>query len=116
MLITSKSFEFEKKALILKELICWLMSRYQEQYETDVLTVEETLETKNLIIHNDEVNTFDWVIESLIAICNHSLEQAEQCAILIHTKGKYAVKEGSFQVLKPMKEAIAERGIGVTIE
>jgi ATP-dependent Clp protease adaptor protein ClpS len=92
------------------------MSKYQEQFETDVLTIEETLETKNLIIHNDEVNTFDWVIESLVAVCKHSLEQAEQCAILIHTKGKYAVKEGSFQVLKPMKEAIAERGIGVTIE
>jgi ATP-dependent Clp protease adaptor protein ClpS len=69
-----------------------------------------------LIVWNDEVNTFDWVIETLIEVCNHSYEQAEQCAYLIHFKGKYAVKEGSFDYLKPMCDAITERGIGATVE
>jgi ATP-dependent Clp protease adaptor protein ClpS len=82
--------------------------------ETDILTATEELCT--LIVWNDEVNTFDWVIETLIEICGHSEEQAEQCAMIIHTKGKYAVKEGSYDILKPMCDAITERGIGATIE
>lgn len=70
----------------------------------------------NLIVWNDEVNTFDWVIETLIDVCGHTREQAEQCALLIHTKGKYAVKEGMFDVLKPMCDTITDRGIGATVE
>jgi ATP-dependent Clp protease adaptor protein ClpS len=62
------------------------------------------------------VNTFDWVIETLVRICKHSTEQAEQCAMLIHTKGKYAVKQGELKTLKPMCDAINERGISATIE
>jgi ATP-dependent Clp protease adaptor protein ClpS len=54
-----------------------------------------------LIVWNDDVNTFEWVIETLIKICGHTQEQAEQCAIIIDSKGKYAVKEGSFDLLKP---------------
>ena len=69
-----------------------------------------------LLISNDEVNTFEWVIETLIDICSHTPEQAEQSAMIIHTKGKYAVKEGSYQTLKPMCDAITERGIGATVE
>ncbi|MFX8778341.1 ATP-dependent Clp protease adaptor ClpS, partial [Acinetobacter baumannii] len=65
---------------------------------------------------NDEVNTFEWVIETLIEVCHHSEEQAEQCAMIIHSKGKYAVKHGEYDVLKPMCDAITERGIGATIE
>jgi ATP-dependent Clp protease adaptor protein ClpS len=82
--------------------------------EEDVLTLEAS--NYSLIVWNDEVNTFDWVIETLIEICGHSQEQAEQCAILIHTKGKYPVKEGSYDTLKPMKDAILDRGISATIE
>ncbi|MCU7548905.1 ATP-dependent Clp protease adaptor ClpS [Chitinophagaceae bacterium LB-8] len=69
-----------------------------------------------LIVWNDDVNTFDWVIETLMEVCDHSYEQAEQCAYIIHFKGKYAVKEGSFDFLKPMCDAITERGIGATVE
>lgn len=69
-----------------------------------------------LIIWNDDVNTFDWVIQALIEICGHSQEQAEQCAIIIDSKGKYAVKEGDYDTLKPMCNAITERGINATIE
>jgi ATP-dependent Clp protease adaptor protein ClpS len=86
--------------------------KFKEQTDTDTLLDEYC----TLIIWNDEVNTFDWVIETLIEICGHSSEQAEQCAMIIDSKGKYAVKEGSFDTLKPMCEAILDRGIGATIE
>ena len=86
----------------------------QENEETDVMTDEEL--GCQLIVWNDEVNTFDWVIETLIAICGHTPEQAEQCAMLIHTKGKYAVKNGSYETLKPMCDSITDRGIGATVE
>jgi ATP-dependent Clp protease adaptor protein ClpS len=77
---------------------------------------QTTVDVRKLIIHNDDYNTFEWVIETLMSVCKHSAEQAEQCSYIIHSKGKYAVKHGSFKVLKPMKEAITERGISVTIE
>ena len=82
--------------------------------DTEVLTT--TLHTYNLIVWNDEVNTFDWVIETLVEICGHTPEQAEQCAFIIHFHGKYAVKQGDYDTLKPMREAITERGINATIE
>ena len=69
-----------------------------------------------LIVWNDEVNTFEWVIETLMEVCKHSHEQAEQCAYIIHYKGKYAVKQGDYEELKPMCDAITERGIGATVE
>jgi ATP-dependent Clp protease adaptor protein ClpS len=86
----------------------------QELIDIELEIAEES--SYNLIVWNDEVNTFDWVIDTLILICNHSSEQAEQSAMIIHTKGKYAVKNGSFDFLKPMCEAIIERGINATIE
>lgn len=70
----------------------------------------------SLIVWNDEVNTFDWVIETLMEVCGHSHQQAEQCAIIIDAKGKYAVKDGSYDILKPQCDAITERGINATIE
>jgi ATP-dependent Clp protease adaptor protein ClpS len=85
-----------------------------EEQDTDVLTDVEN--TYHIIVWNDEVNTFDWVIATLIDICNHTEEQAEQCALLIHTQGKYAVKQGSYDDLKPMCEAITDRGISATLE
>ena len=80
----------------------------------DVLTQLD--EYCTLIVWNDDVNSFDWVIETLVEVCGHTTEQAEQCAIIIDSKGKYAVKEGSYDLLKPMCDAITERGIGATIE
>lgn len=82
--------------------------------ETELLTGHE--EPCSLVVWNDEVNTFEWVIETLIKVCGHSPEQAEQCSYFIHYKGKYAVKEGSYDDLKPQCDAITERGIGATIE
>ena len=85
-----------------------------EEDEVDLLTTEQF--PYNLIVWNDDVNTFDWVIETLIEICNHTPEQAEQCSLIIHFKGKCAVKNGDYETLKPMCDAITERGIGATIE
>jgi ATP-dependent Clp protease adaptor protein ClpS len=86
----------------------------KEQFETDVLTEVEA--PCSLIVWNDEVNTFEWVIETLMDVCKHSEEQAEQCAWLIHYKGKYAVKQGSYDELKPMCDEITDRGIGATVD
>lgn len=86
--------------------------RKHQESETDVLEEQPW----SLIVWNDEVNTFDWVIETLVQVCDHSHEQAEQCAMYIHFKGKYAVKNGSFDELEPMCTAITDRGIGATIE
>lgn len=70
----------------------------------------------SLVVWNDELNTFEWVIESLMDVCHHTEEQAEQCAMLIHFQGKYAVKNGEYGTLKIMRDAITERSINATIE
>jgi ATP-dependent Clp protease adaptor protein ClpS len=85
-----------------------------ELADTDTLTTTD--EPYSLVVWNDEVNTFEWVIETLVEVCGQSREQAEQCAMIIHTKGKYAVKRGSYEELKPQCDAITDRGIGATIE
>ena len=82
--------------------------------ETVLLTAIE--EPCNLIVWNAEVNTFEWVIETLVEVCWHSYEQAEQCSYFIHHRGKYAVKQGSYDELKPQCDAITERGINATVE
>ena len=86
----------------------------QYEEEIGVLTMRE--DPYSLVVWNDEVNTFEWVIETLVEVCGHSTEQAEQCAYIIHFQGKYAVKNGTYEDLKPQCDAITERGIGATIE
>jgi ATP-dependent Clp protease adaptor protein ClpS len=71
---------------------------------------------KFLILHNDDIHTFDYVIDALVDVCNHTMVQAEQCTMLIHFKGKCAVKEGPFPVLKQMKERLIKRELEVTID
>lgn len=82
----------------------------------DEEVLEDVLSPFSLIVWNDEVNTFEWVIETLVDVCGHSIEQAEQCAMIIHLRGKYAVKTGDYDLLKPMCDTITDRGIGATIE
>lgn len=88
--------------------------QWQTQEDADQDVMVESLH--NLIVWNDEVNTFDHVIDSLVDICEHSIEQAEQCALFIHHKGKYGVKRGSFDLLRPKAEALIDRGIQATID
>jgi ATP-dependent Clp protease adaptor protein ClpS len=87
----------------------------KEQELVDVLEAVEITDLKDLIVFNDDFNTFQHVIETLIKICKHTPEQAEQCTLLIHYKGKCAVKKGSYEELKPMREAICEVGIDAKI-
>lgn len=77
--------------------------------------IQETA-LKRLILYNDDVNTFDYVIECLVEICDHEPEQAEQCAIIVHYKGKCAVKYGTYELLQPMTETLLKRGLTVSIE
>jgi ATP-dependent Clp protease adaptor protein ClpS len=87
----------------------------KEQELVDILEAIEITELKDLVVFNDDVNTFQHVIETLIKVCKHTPEQAEQCTLLIHYKGKCAVKKGSYEELKPMREAICEVGIDAKI-
>ncbi|HRO75505.1 MAG TPA: ATP-dependent Clp protease adaptor ClpS [Crocinitomicaceae bacterium] len=84
--------------------------------EFDVKLVEQAVEQRDLIVYNDDFNTFDFVIESLVEVCKHELEQATQCTYIIHFKGKCQVKRGSFKSLKTMCAALLERGITAVIE
>lgn len=68
-----------------------------------------------IVLYNDDVNTFDHVIITLIRVCNHSEEQAEQCALLVHYKGKCTVKTGSLDELKPQCTSLLEAGLSAEI-
>ncbi|MCW3169003.1 ATP-dependent Clp protease adaptor ClpS [Chryseobacterium sp. 09-1422] len=83
----------------------------KRQYEEEVLVLDETDEVYKLILHNDDIHTFDDVIEALIEICKHDIIQAEQCTMLVHYKGKCTVKTGSMDVLKPMHEKLIGRSL-----
>ena len=69
-----------------------------------------------LTLHNDDLHTFEYVIESLIEVCDHNMEQAEQCTYLIHYRGKCDVKKGSYDFLSPFKKELSRRGLTVTID
>jgi len=93
---------------------------FNYQSHTEELVEEEVLldtlkDEHDLYVINDEVNTFEYVIETLKKVCGHTSEQAEQCTYIIHFKGLCSVKKGSFRTLKPMMEAICERGIHAEI-
>lgn len=88
---------------------------YQENELVDVLEVIETTDLMDLVIFNDDVNTFDHVINTLMKVCKHTAEQAEQCALIIHYRGKCTVKNGDFEFLRPMRDAICDAGIDARI-
>jgi ATP-dependent Clp protease adaptor protein ClpS len=90
--------------------------------DIDVLLEEEvtddtgTGELAQLIVYNDDINTFEWVIQCFEEILKHSSEQAEQLSIIIHTKGKATVKTAPFKELRPKKDALVDRGLSAVIE
>lgn len=86
---------------------------FEDEVAVDLL--EEEIDARDLVVFNDDVNTFEHVIQTLIRVCKHTPEQAEQCTLLIHHKGKCAVKTGLFEILKPLKEGICEAGIDAKI-
>jgi len=85
--------------------------------EVDVVIEENPVvaRERDLVLYNDDVNTFDFVIESLVDICKHDLMQAEQCTYIVHYNGKCSVKSGTYSSLQPMREALCERGLSAVI-
>lgn len=82
----------------------------------EAVLVDEAVGTNNeIVLHNDDVNTFDHVIETLIRVCKHDALQAEQCALLVHYKGKCTVKTGSLEELKPQCTALLDAGLSAEI-
>ena len=86
-----------------------------EKVQEDILVEEQIGINNEIVLYNDDVNTFDHVIDTLIRVCNHIPEQAEQCAILVHYKGKCTVKTGSFEELKPQCTQLLEAGLSAEI-
>lgn len=91
-----------------------MSTREKIQEQVDVL--EEISENNEIVLYNDDVNTFDHVIDTLIRVCEHTNEQAEQCAILVHYKGQCTVKTGSYEELKPQCTSLLEAGLSAEIQ
>ena len=87
----------------------------KEKIQEDVDLLEQELNQHEIILFNDDVNTFDHVIDSLIDVCDHTSEQAEQCAYLVHYKGKCAVKTGEYDELKPRCSRLLTLGLSAEI-
>jgi ATP-dependent Clp protease adaptor protein ClpS len=90
-------------------------------FEEELLVVDEIVDEAvdtpaQLVVYNDDVNTFEWVVQCFMEVLNHSEVQAEQLSLLIHFKGKATVKTAPYQVLKPKKDALIERGLSAVIE
>jgi ATP-dependent Clp protease adaptor protein ClpS len=85
-------------------------------HQEDVEVLEESTDLRHLIVYNDDVNTFDHVIATLIKVCGHTAEQAEQCTLLIHYKGKCSVKTGSYEELSGMCSALHDKALSADIQ
>lgn len=88
----------------------------ETEFAPGELLVEELIGQRDLIVFNDDVNTFDHVIESLVKVCKHEIEQATQCTYIVHYKGKCQVKRGSYEMLEPMCIALLDKGLSAEIQ
>ena len=88
---------------------------HQEQYDEQVLIDEKQKQEHQIVLYNDDVNTFDHVIDMLIAACDHTPQQAEQCSIIVHYKGKCTVKTGEYSDLKPRCSKLLQGGLNAEI-
>jgi ATP-dependent Clp protease adaptor protein ClpS len=84
--------------------------------EEEVDLLEETTDLYQVVLYNDDVNTFDWVIECLVDICEHDELQAEQCALLVHFKGKASVKKGELDQMKSICQALCDSDLSAVVE
>ena len=87
----------------------------KEKIQEDVSVAEKESDQNEIVLYNDDVNTFDHVINTLIFACEHTPEQAEQCSIIVHYKGKCTVKTGEFSELKPRCTMLLEAGLSAEI-
>mgnify|MGYP001090037873 CR=1 FL=1 len=91
------------------------MGDTKKKIKEHVKTLEKKTNLNEIVLFNDEVNTFDYVIDSLIEVCDHTLEQAEQCTLLVHYKGKCTVKTGEYNDLKPRCSQLLTKGLSAEI-
>ena len=88
----------------------------ETQKQNQTLETESLTASASLILWNDDVNTFDHVIDCLVSICDHSTTQAEQCAYIVHYNGKCVVKEGSKEKLEPLLVALQQQKLTAEIK
>jgi ATP-dependent Clp protease adaptor protein ClpS len=87
----------------------------QEKLSEKISLKEEVVKQNEIVLFNDDVNTFDHVIDTLVDVCEHTPEQAEQCAILVHYKGKCTVKTGEYSELEPRCSSLLKAGLSAEI-
>lgn len=90
--------------------------KYEELEDVMTEDVATPTERAQILVYNDDFNTFDWVIQCFMEVCHHTQEQAEQLSILVHFKGKAIVKTGPYEKVKPLKDALVDRGLSAVIE
>ena len=88
---------------------------FKEKGQEELLLKEDVIKQNEIVLFNDDVNTFDHVIDTLIYACDHTPEQAEQCSIIVHYKGKCTVKTGSYEDLKPRCSKLLQAGLSAEI-
>ncbi|RZN82004.1 MAG: ATP-dependent Clp protease adaptor ClpS [Winogradskyella sp.] len=88
---------------------------FQEKAKEKLLIEEEVVKQNEIVLFNDDINTFDHVIDTLIYACDHSPEQAEQCSIIVHYKGKCIVKTGPYDDLEPRCSKLLQAGLSAEI-
>ena len=93
----------------------FIFGQTKEKVKPEHSTAVETSRLHEIIVYNDDVNTFDHVIETLVSVCNHTYQQAEQCSILVHYKGKCIVKTGTYSDLKPRCSKLLQAGLSAEI-
>lgn len=97
----------------IKDFFFSIASDVETKEQVDVKTQQTN--QHEIVLHNDDVNTFDFVIDSLISVCDHTLEQAEQCTILVHYKGKCTVKTGELKDLEPRCSKLLQLGLSAEL-
>lgn len=97
-----------------------LLPHLMVQEDVEELVMDDTAvdvgSGSSIVVYNDDVNTFDWVIECFMEILKHTFEQSEQLSLIIHFKGRATVKTAAYDELKPLKDALVERGLSAVIE
>ena len=90
-----------------------MSTKHENQEDFQVSTKEKSL--NEIVVYNDDVNTFDHVIETLISACDHTAEQAEQCSLIVHYKGQCTVKTGEYEDLEPRCTLLLDAGLSAEI-
>ena len=94
----------------------WMTKQKEFVEEDEILTLDPVKDEVKLVVYNDDHNTFDWVIDCFVEVCNHTVVQSEQLSYMVHFRGKAIVKTGAKKVIKPMKEALLDSGLSAVIE